>query len=204
MQIVNTCGRQCPAPLIETKRALRNTETGGSFIVITDDKTSFNNIIRFLKDNNTQVTFKESDGIWQLTVTRSATESVEVNAVEYCTAEIPHFSTGNFIIAFKSDKMGDGDPELGQLLMDNFIKAIKDLDILPQKIVFYNSGVKLGSEDSPMFDHLFQLEKMGVSLLFCGTCISHYSLEDKIKIGTISNMFEIVQVMASASNIVNP
>ncbi len=45
--------------------------------------------------------------------------------------------------------MGDGDEELGHLLMINFIKAIKDLDILPGKMVFYNKGVTLGAEDSP-------------------------------------------------------
>jgi selenium metabolism protein YedF len=204
MQIVDTSGQLCPAPLIATKRALRNTKTGESFIVITDNKTSFNNIIRFLKDNNAKVSYKESDGVWQLSITRSGTGNIDLNPEEYCTVEIPHFSTGDFIIAFKSDKMGDGDDELGHLLMNNFIKAIKDLDILPIKMVFYNSGIKLGSDDSPVVDHLIQLEKMGVSLLFCGTCINHYSMENKIKIGIISNMFEIVQAMASASNIVNP
>ena len=72
-------------------------------------------------------------------------------AEAYCAAEIPHFSQGDFIIVFNSDKMGEGDEELGRLLMTNFIKAIKDLDVLPDKMIFYNNGVKLGSIDSPVF-----------------------------------------------------
>jgi len=56
---------------------------------------------------------------------------------------------GDFVIAFTSDKMGDGDEELGHLLMGNFIKAIKDLDVLPRKMVFYNKGVTLGAVESP-------------------------------------------------------
>ena len=100
--------------------------------------------------------------------------------------------------------MGDGNDELGHLLMGNFIKAIKDLDTLPAKMVFYNKGVTLGTEDSPVIDHLKEIEKMGVALLLCGTCIKFYSLEEKIKIGTVSNMFEIAQVMAKAGNIVKP
>jgi selenium metabolism protein YedF len=100
--------------------------------------------------------------------------------------------------------MGTGDDELGTLLMVNFIKAIKDLDHLPSKILFYNKGVLLGKDDSPVFEHLREIEKMGVGLLLCATCVSFYSLTEKIHIGTLSNMFEIAQAMASESNVVKP
>ena len=100
--------------------------------------------------------------------------------------------------------MGEGDSELGSLLIVNFIKAVKDLEILPGKIVFYNSGVRLGSIDSPVIAHLEEIEKMGVKMLFCATCAKYYSLEEKIRIGVLSNMFEIAQVMSSASSIIKP
>jgi selenium metabolism protein YedF len=100
--------------------------------------------------------------------------------------------------------MGEGEEELGRLLMTNFIKAIKDLDVLPGKMIFYNNGVKLGSLDSPVYENLNEIEKMGVGMLFCATCAKYYSLEEKIKVGTLSNMFEIAQVMASAGNIIKP
>jgi selenium metabolism protein YedF len=100
--------------------------------------------------------------------------------------------------------MGEGDEGLGRQLIINFIKAIKELDILPGKMVFYNSGVKLGSDDSPAIDLFKEIESMGVGLLFCTTCVKFYSLEEKIAIGTQSNMFEITQVMSSAGNIVKP
>jgi TusA-related sulfurtransferase len=54
MQIIDTTGQQCPAPLIATKRALKDANTGDSFQIITDNPTAFNNIVRFLKDNNTR------------------------------------------------------------------------------------------------------------------------------------------------------
>jgi len=204
MQIIDTKGQNCPAPLIATKRALKDALVGDSFQIVTDNQISFSNISRFLKDNKTQFSFEESAGIWTLTITKVSAEYVHGNPEEFCTAAIPHFSRGNFIIAFTSDKMGDGEDELGHLLMNSFIKAIKDLDILPMKMVFYNKGVILGSDDSPVFDHLIELEKMGVDLLFCATCAKYYFMEEKIKIGTPSNMFEIVQIMASASNIIKP
>jgi selenium metabolism protein YedF len=204
MQIIDTSGQPCPAPLIATKRALKETPEGDSLRIITDNQTSFSNISHFLKDNNTEFSWVESGGIWTLTITRNVVDLSSARPEEYCTAEIPHFTQGDFIIAFTSDKMGDGNDELGHLLMVNFIKAIKDLDTLPAKMVFYNKGVTLGTDDSPVIADLKEIEKMGVTMLLCGTCIKFYSLEEKIKIGSVSNMFEIARVMAEAGNIVKP
>jgi selenium metabolism protein YedF len=204
MQIIDTTGQQCPAPLIATKRALKDANTGDSFQIITDNPTAFNNIVRFLKDNNTRFSSEESYGIWKLTITKTNSEIVAANPERYSTDEVPHFSQGDFLVAFSSDKMGDGDEELGHLLMNNFIMAIKDLDVLPRKMVFYNKGVTLGAVGSPVADQLKEIEKMGVTLLFCATCVDFYSLNEKIKIGTLSNMFEIAQVMSSATHIIKP
>jgi selenium metabolism protein YedF len=204
MQIIDTSGQQCPAPLIAIKRALKEALTGDSFQVITDNHTSFSNISRFLKDNDTEFTYGVTNGIWTLTVTKRNPGMVYTNPEEYCITEIPHFTQDDFVIAFTSDKMGDGEEELGHLLMCNFIKALKDLDRLPAKMVFYNKGVTLGSENSPVIDHLKEIEKMGVTLLLCSTCVKYYSLDEKIKIGTLSNMFEIAQALAAASNVVRP
>ncbi len=204
MRTVDTRGQQCPAPLIATKKALKETGTGDSFKILTDNRTTLDNISRFLKDNKTEFTVKEKDNTWTITVTKKEPDLSPTKAEDYCTGEIPHFSQGDFIIAFTSDKMGEGDEELGRLLISNFIKAIKDLDVLPANMVFYNNGVKLGSVDSPVIEHLKEIEKMGVGMLLCATCAKYYSLEEKIKIGTLSNMYDIAKVMASAGNIVKP
>ncbi len=74
----------------------------------------------------------------------------------------------------------------------------------PQKIVFYNNGVKLVTKSSPVIDHLRDLEKMGVELLLCATCVSFYNLEDQIGAGILSNMYVIAEAMASAGNILKP
>jgi selenium metabolism protein YedF len=204
MRIVDTRGQQCPAPLIATKRTLKESKTGESFKVITDNITSFGNVSRFLKDNRIQFRTEEKDGIWTIIITKSTESEPSINDEDYCTTDIPHLKKGNFVIAFTSDKMGEGEEELGRLLITNFIKAIKDLDVLPAKMVFYNNGVKLGVIESPVYEHLEEIENMGVSLLFCATCVNFYSLQDRVKIGTLSNMFEIAQVLASAGNVVKP
>lgn len=204
MRTVDTKGQLCPAPLIATKRALKETTVGDSFIVLTDNHISFTNVSRFLRDNNTPFTVSEEKGVWSLRVTRTTGEQTKPAAEEYCTSEVPHFQKGDFIVAISSDKMGEGDTDLGTLLMTNFIKAIHDLDILPSKMVFYNRGVFLGKNDSSILELLKDLERMGVSLFLCGTCINHYSLKDSITIGSVSNMFEIAQIMSSAGKVVKP
>ena len=204
MQIVDTKGQLCPAPLIAAKKALKETVPGDSFVLLTDNKTSFDNLSRFLKDNKAGFKVSESGGIWTLTITRTSSDLIQSEPEEYCSPEIPHFQKGNFVVVLTSDKMGEGDDQLGHLLMINFIKALKDLDELPQKMVFYNNGVKLAINSSPVIEILRDLEKMGVELLLCATCVSHYSLESVAGTGTVSNMYTIAEVMANAGKIVRP
>jgi selenium metabolism protein YedF len=204
MRIVDTKGQLCPAPLIAAKRALKETHEGEQFQLLIDNLTSFNNVSRFLKDNNTSFVASETGGVWTITITKTGDEISRVKAEDYCNDPIAHFHKGDFIVVITSDKMGDGDVELGLLLMTNFIKALKDLDKLPAKMVFYNKGVTLVTKNSPLIDHLTDLEKMGVELLLCATCVNHYQLSDMIGAGTLSNMYTIAEVMASAGNIVRP
>ena len=204
MRIVDTKGQPCPAPLIATKRALKETAVGESFTVLTDNQISFNNLSHFLKDNNTDFQVNETGGVWTLTITKTTGEVAQTKAEDYCTSSISHFRKGNFIVVLASDKMGEGDDELGHILMANFIMALKDLDILPQKMVFYNSGVKLAAKGSQVIEHLKDLEKMGVELLLCATCVNHYSIESIVAAGTLSNMYAIAEGIASAGNIIRP
>jgi selenium metabolism protein YedF len=204
MKIIDTKGQLCPTPLIAAKKALKEAVTGESFVVITDNKTSFDNLSRFLKDNKADIKSTESGGVWTLTVTKSSTELVHPNAEEYCASSIPHFQQGNYIVVISSDKMGEGDDELGHLLMVNYIKALKDLDKLPGKIVFYNNGVKLATKSSPAIENLRDLEKMGVELMLCSTCINYYCLDTVVGVGVVSNMYSIAEAMATSDKVIKP
>jgi len=204
MRIVDTKGLLCPAPLIAAKKALKETAEGESFIVLTDNQTSFDNLSRFLKDNKADFQVSLSEGVWTLTTTKTADKVVQTNPEEYCASPVPHFQKGDFVVVISSDKMGEGDDQLGHLLITNFIKALKDLDKLPQKIIFYNNGVKLVTNTSPVIEDLRDLEKMGVAIMLCATCVNYYSLESVTGAGTLSNMYAIAEVMASAGNIIKP
>ena len=53
-------------------------------------------------------------------------------------------------------------------------------------------------------DDLKELESRGVRILTCGTCLNFYGLSEKLKVGEVTNMYEIVETMSKASLIVSP
>jgi selenium metabolism protein YedF len=204
MRIVDTRGQLCPAPIIAAKRALKETATGETFVLITDNSTAYQNLISFFKDHKTETQCNESQGVWTFTITKISGVTVKARSEEINDTTVLHFEKGNYIVAIASDKMGEGDEKLGHLLMSTFIKAMKDTDKLPEKILFYNTGVKLVTTTSPDIENLRDLEKMGVELLLCGTCVTFYSLESVIGAGSISNMFIMAEIMASSAKVIKP
>ena len=204
MRIVDTKGQLCPAPLIAAKKALKETPRGESFVLITDNKTSFDNLTRFLRDNKAEIQFEESNGTWTITITNTIGEVIKPNAEDYCAPEVAHFEKGDFVVVISSDKMGEGDETLGYLLMTTFINSLKDLDKMPKKILFYNNGVKMITKSSPVIQPLKDLERMGVELMACGTCVNHYGLSDEIGAGIIGNMYSIAEAMALSGKILKP
>lgn len=66
-----------------------------------------------------------------------------------------------------------------------------------------NSGVKLPALDEQVATHLQALEDRGVKILVCGTCLDYYKLKDKLKLGEISNMYDITEKMLAASKVIS-
>lgn len=106
------------------------------------------------------------------------------------------------VVVINSDKMGQGDENLGVRLMGNFLKTLLNAEKKPQMLVLYNSGVKLAAKDSPVLETLQSLENLGVEIISCGTCVNFYGLVDLIQAGRVSNMQEIVGVLTEAENII--
>ena len=106
------------------------------------------------------------------------------------------------VFIINSEFFGKGDDELGAKLMGSFLRTLTGLETKPDKLIFYNSGVKLLAEDSPVLDVLDELEKAGILFVACGTCVSHFKLDDKIRNERISNMREIAGILTEAEHVV--
>jgi selenium metabolism protein YedF len=203
MKVVDTTGLKCPAPLIKTRQALNETEGGEPLLIVIDNPTSLNNIKRFLKDNNMAFSEKEEQGKWNIVVNRGDTLPPMENITEYCSIkERPNGK--NVVIAVTSDKMGSGDDELGNKLINSFFKVLPLVQPLPAAVVFYNSGVKLAVSGSPANEYLKELEEKGVLLYLCTTCIDFFSLKDRTNVGIISDMYQIINVLNEADLIIKP
>ena len=103
-----------------------------------------------------------------------------------------------------SDRMGEGNDELGKVLIKSFIFAVTQLEQLPKTMLFYNGGATLTTEGSDSLEDLKSLEAQGVEILTCGTCLDYYGLKDKLAVGGVTNMYSIVEAMAGAGRIIRP
>ncbi len=110
----------------------------------------------------------------------------------------------NTVVVISSATMGEGDPELGRILMKGFLYALTQLDTLPKTLLFYNGGAFLTCEASASLEDLKSLEAQGVQILTCGTCLNHYGLTEKLKVGEVTNMYVIAETMAGASKLIKP
>ena len=108
------------------------------------------------------------------------------------------------MVVIASATMGEGDPELGRLLMKGYLYALTQLYTLPKTLLFYNGGAALTCEGSASLEDLKSLEAQGVQILTCGTCLNHYGLTDCLKVGEVTNMYVIAETMAGAAKIVKP
>ncbi|MDR1621172.1 MAG: sulfurtransferase-like selenium metabolism protein YedF [Synergistaceae bacterium] len=110
-------------------------------------------------------------------------------------------SKRTFSVLITCQNLGQSDQQLGDVLMKSFLGTLSQLDDAPLAVALMNEGVKLALYDSSSCDHLKNLEKRGTLILACGTCVSHFHIAEQIGIGTISNMFEILETLNKADKI---
>ena len=108
------------------------------------------------------------------------------------------------IIVVSSNEMGQGEKALGQTLIKAFLFAVTKQDKLPSKMLFYNSGAYLTCEGSDSLEDLKTLEAEGVEIYTCGTCLNFYELTEKLAVGSITNMYDIVEMMEKAGKVIKP
>jgi selenium metabolism protein YedF len=182
------------------KKALKEIGVGDTFEILIDNETSRQNVERFLRDNGAETSCAEKDGVFALTARKVRDDMPSPDEAAYCTPPAPR----PHAIAISRDRMGHGDDELGGILIKAFVNTIKEVSPLPSAIVFYNSGIFLTVEGSPLVEPLTDLESRGVKILVCGTCADYYKKKADVRVGTVSNMYDIVQTLTSAGHVVAP
>ncbi|OQY29948.1 MAG: hypothetical protein B6244_01430 [Candidatus Cloacimonetes bacterium 4572_55] len=200
--IVDTRGKPCPQPVILTRKVLLKFQAATTIV---DNEISRHNVTRMAKKNGFTVRAEErEDGIYLHIHARKDPASSSIKKIPDPAQTV---SPGDTVLSVQDEFMGSGDKDLGRILIRGFFhtlaESIDDPSLIPDKIVFYNVGVKLVSEDSPILSDLKMLEDQGVDILSCGICIGHFGLKDRIGVGIISNMYDIAEILLSAGKVIN-
>ncbi|WP_321413929.1 sulfurtransferase-like selenium metabolism protein YedF [uncultured Desulfobacter sp.] len=197
----------CPAPVLETKKCLEN-EPLSQIRVLVDNDAAIENVSRFLTYAGFEVGV-ESDGTMSVVEgTRDQADAVKLSSgptgqPASSSESSDNNSSAKIMVMAASNKFGVGDDELGAKLMINFIKTLKEMGKDLWRLVFVNHGVTLATMDSAVLDDLRELEASGVTILVCGTCLTHLDLMEKKAIGQTTNMLDIVTAMQLADKVIN-
>jgi len=189
-------GLACPQPVLITRKYLEENPAAGSVTVVVDNRAASENVVRFLENSGFTAGITTIEIGFEIEGSRLKKDEVQ------CSLFDPSESKKTLIM-ITNDVIGNGSRELGEKLMQNFLKTLPEMGDSLWRLVFLNEGVKLSVIDSPSLPALTQLETMGVSILVCGTCLEYYSLLDKKGIGIITNMLDIVTSLQAADKIIN-
>lgn len=214
-KLIDARGKQCPLPVIETKKALKEL-TDGMVEVFVDNEIAVQNLTKMAKQmqlNYSSEKISNDHYAVRIELVDQVSNTVEKQNTNAKTEEKVETTTDQFtqdaiedstVVVLSSDHMGEGNEELGKALMKGFVYALTELDELPKKIILYNGGAKLSVEGSDSLEDLKLLESQGVEILTCGTCLNFYGISDKLSVGSVTNMYSIAEIMRSASKIIKP
>lgn len=106
------------------------------------------------------------------------------------------------VILITSQGMGQAETGLQHKLINTYLKLLVDSDYLPSAICFYTEGVRLVVDGSPVLDVLKALELKGVHLIICQTCLDYFGLADKVQIGIVGGMTDIIEAQWRADKVI--
>ena len=203
MLTVNAIGDACPIPVVKTKKAIEALTADETVVVLVDNETALQNVTKAARTMGFEVQ-QETVSDKEFKITIQVVKGVAAPAEEAPAACCCEGYKKNVVVAVSSDKMGEGSEELGKVLIKAFFFALTQQDELPGTIIFYNGGVKLSTEGSPVLEDLKNLAAQGVEVISCGTCLNFYQLSEKRAVGEVSNMYDIVEHLRKADVVVKP
>ena len=186
---IDARGLNCPMPVINTKKELDKIESG---LVITtvDNAIAKENILKLANSLNCEAkVIKEEKDLISIEIKKGENVIIEKNE---------NIALEDKCIFISSDRMGEGNEELGKVLIKGFIYTLTESKPYPKHIILVNGGVKLSTENEATVENLKILEEAGVEILSCGTCLDYYGLKEKLQVGSITNMYTIVEIMKNS------
>ena len=201
-KIIDCKGMACPLPVVNAKKAAEELNAGDVLTVLVDNEIAVQNLSRFAEHKGFGVSAQKK-GEKEYAVIMSISGEV-VESKEEEVACVMDSRRKGMLVVLSGNVMGTGDAKLGTSLMKAFVFALTKQDQLPDTILCYNSGAYLTCEGADTLEDLKLLESEGVTILTCGTCLDFYGLKEKLAVGGVTNMYDIVERMENAAQIIKP
>lgn len=198
-KVVDARGEQCPIPVVKATKALQEMGSG-TLEVHVDNAVAVQNLQRMASGRGLQAA-EQQLAPDHYVVTIPVGDGTAEAAMDCGCAPLV---SGDTIVVIGTSEMGSGSAELGATLLKGFVFAVSQLPELPKTVLLYNGGVKLAVPGSDSLQDLQELERQGVEILACGTCLNYYGLTEQLAVGSVTNMYQIVEKMSGAGKIIRP
>jgi len=195
---VDARGLPCPQPVILTRNAMQGND---AVTTIVDNETARQNVTRMAEKAGATVQVEQKEDGTYLHVHGHISGGQALREEEVVCETAP--ASEPLVLVIPSEFMGRGDNELGHILIRGFFHTLGEVAPLPDTIIFFNSGVKLVVQGSPVLEDVQALSGRGIEILACGTCLGHYGLKEQVAVGEISNMYTIAETMLSAGKVIS-
>lgn len=192
---IDARGKACPMPVILAKKALDAGEIAVRIQV--DNAVAVENLKRLAASTGRQA---QAETVEDGFVVVLSGDGVPECVLEPLTQQA---QAGALALFIGRDGIGTGDETLGRNLMKMFFLTLAEGDVVPGSILFMNGGVLLPTGNEQVIEALQKLQARGAEILVCGTCLSAYGIQDQLRIGTVSNMYEIQKRMLQASRVIS-
>ena len=201
-KIIDCKGMACPLPVVNAKKAAEAMNPGDVLTDLVDNEIAVQNLSRFAEHKGFGVSAdKKVEKVFAVIMSFSG-EAAESKEEEVACVMVSRRK--GMLVVLSGNVMGNGDAKLGTSLMKAFVFALTKQDQLPDTILCYNSGAYLTCEGADTLEDLKLLESEGVTILTCGTCLDFYGLKEKLAVGGVTNMYDIVERMENAAQILKP
>lgn len=187
---IDARGLPCPKPVALIEEALKKAEEGAIYVLV-DNEASMKNVTRFASKQGHLVEVERDESCWRIKIIKGdpAVEFREDKGVK------------DTLLVVSTDTFGK-DEEIGSVLMKSLFENMKLERGYPHTIFFLNAGVKLTTTEEEIIPLLKDLEKEGVEIFSCGTCLRYYGLDENLQVGRVGGMSLIVDGMRSFRRII--
>lgn len=193
---IDVRGLVCPEPVVRTRQMLEQAALGVTVVVVTDSPESRDNIIRFVERAGHRATTRADEtGTYLVEVVKAGPRPAAESAATPASAD------RGPVVLITSDRLGRGNDELGRLLMTLFLRTATELPAGPQALALVNGGVRLALAGSEVLPVLQELARSDVCVLVCGTCLDFFGEKQNVRVGTVSNMYELAELLLGSARV---